>query len=386
MSDYDNEFDMDYLSECITNFIKNSDHNGLDNFLKNKSKKVIDEYICYDKTNYYPDIIHACVDNKYECISILMKYGFDIHSSSGDDESPYYNSNGLSILIEKNYFSTIEKLFYNYNINVYEQDCNIDDYLILATNENNFKIVSFLIDYYEKKKNEGTDKIKNKVLNTYKKCIKIAEKKNYKDVFTLIQEYIDNKANSSNIKSVYFAYKSNKLDLLKNYTEYSCEELSKIKDDEGNNIIHLVCQYSNVPLLKMFIKNEINFDEKNNNGLTPFLLACKLNSSIEFIKLLKKKSDIKVCDNKGNNCLMYIAKNGNKELYELFIKKINMKKFINKRGKDIIHKIVKGKNLEILKMVTFPKTQTIDMEGRTAQIFLDKNTEMYAYYISQIRK
>jgi ankyrin repeat protein len=76
------------------------------------------------------------------------------------------------------------------------------------------------------------------------------------------------------------------------------QKLEKLEDRFDNTALHFACQYGHHEMVSvLLVHSQINVNQKNNYGSTPFLLGC-LNGRVKVVKILLKDSrvDINMAD------------------------------------------------------------------------------------------
>ena len=89
------------------------------------------------------------------------------------------------------------------------------------------------------------------------------------------------------------------------------------RDEQGNNLIHKVCEVADLELLKMVLGKDINVNQKNKSGDTPLLLLSKLWGTVELrdrnqiqqsVKLLlKHNADKLIRDSNGKYAAFHLG-------------------------------------------------------------------------------
>lgn len=111
-----------------------------------------------------------------------------------------------------------------------------------------------------------------------------------------------------------------------------------LKNRFGHTPFHILCNKNNsdIFLFCYMIKNEnLLFDERDRNGLTPLFYTIISKHNIEFLILISKKANIYNLDYLGNNSLYFIISSDNKFALNFLIKHckkfdLNSKYFSNK--------------------------------------------------------
>jgi TonB family protein len=106
------------------------------------------------------------------------------------------------------------------------------------------------------------------------------------------------------------------------------DRLAKVEDRLGNKLIHYAAALGYIDLLKNLIAKGVKADEKNENNMTPLILASAAGHSDITAFLLEQKVDSKHEDNNGKTALHYAAYCGHeavaKELIK-YVKSVNDK-------------------------------------------------------------
>lgn len=116
--------------------------------------------------------------------------------------------------------------------------------------------------------------------------------------------------------------------------------LLSAQDDDGNNPIHLSILNSNFDVLEIFVDIASTIPDydiinmKNNQMLTPLLLAASLGEPEVCAFLLESKANIFISDQKGSNCFHVACKNNDLRLLQTLTKYI----LNNKRKSQVINK------------------------------------------------
>ena len=82
-------------------------------------------------------------------------------------------------------------------------------------------------------------------------------------------------------------------------------------DDQGNSLIHYICDYGTVMMLIDTISKGANLECENNDGKRPIHLVCKRKRLDMFWTILGYKVNIECADNYGRRPIHYICKYGN---------------------------------------------------------------------------
>jgi TonB family protein len=98
------------------------------------------------------------------------------------------------------------------------------------------------------------------------------------------------------------------------------KRLEKIEDRIGNKLIHYVSAFGDTETLKSLIGKGIKIDEKNENSMTPLLLASAAGHSGIAALLLENKADAKSKDNDGRTALHYASYCGHEAVVNELIK------------------------------------------------------------------
>jgi ankyrin repeat protein len=73
---------------------------------------------------------------------------------------------------------------------------------------------------------------------------------------------------------------------------------------------------------RMLLELNAEVNSWDNEGLTPFLRACKYGSNPDILQLfLEHNADVRVCDDKGNTPLHFAAENGNLEAVQILLER-----------------------------------------------------------------
>ena len=91
----------------------------------------------------------------------------------------------------------------------------------------------------------------------------------------------------------------------------------------GENVLSLFCKFTDEEMVEFYIKKEIDVNAKDNNNITPLMVAKNLNI---ISMLLKNRADINAQNYCGETALMMAVYDNNFDV--LFIK-TNMSKFSN---------------------------------------------------------
>lgn len=98
------------------------------------------------------------------------------------------------------------------------------------------------------------------------------------------------------------------------------DRLAKMEDRLGNRLIHFAAAFGYTELLKSLINKGVKIDEKNENNMTPLLLASAAGHKEIVDVLLEHKADIKQRDNDKRTALHYASYNGHEAIVEELIK------------------------------------------------------------------
>lgn len=161
------------------------------------------------------------------------------------------------------------------------------------------------------------------------------------------------------------------------------DDLLHLNDSDENTPLHLALQKGlDYDIIKKIMKLSPNMlNVFNSKGLSPFMIACKYGASIEVVKLLLGKSEIRAANVKGNTALLYAARAGRDDIVDLLLKKkVAVKRLHNVNGKTILHKAVKSGNFELLQLLDeyslINNVDVKDNKGRTAVISCVSNLDM----------
>jgi len=270
------------------------------------------------------------ISRNIEIIKLLIKK-MDINEKNNRGENFLF----LAIKIQKIH---IVNLLLDSNININEKDYNGMTPLMLASFGGYYNMVELLINkgaditLYDNKgygiinyacksfNNDIVQLLINKGINIKKRNNKgicpfkyacLIKNKGCINIFLDKEDYNEN--------LVLLSYELNSVEL----TEIIIERKIDIteKDKLGNTLIHNNCEYGNLDLIKLLLKNSNNVDinQKNNEGDTFLHISC-LNEDLELFKLLLENgSNINERNNKDKNVLHYSCKLGSTDIIHFIL-------------------------------------------------------------------
>lgn len=102
----------------------------------------------------------------------------------------------------------------------------------------------------------------------------------------------------------------------------SNKSLMDFRDENGYNVLHLSCLYSNdVEILSELLRKGIKINSKGDTGFTPLMLAVKSGRPIRMIEfLLSNGADVNLTNKVGETALHIASYEGDKEIVALLIK------------------------------------------------------------------
>ena len=330
------------------------------------------EYLIFNKEN--EDALYiACKNGNLDMVKIFFKNNLKLNT--------FYDSFykiPLTILISKklhlnkNYVEILKIIIENgANINSIDLKGNSVFYIALTQNIKN--IVDFLIFF-------GADLSNKFLLN------KACEKGNSEAFFSLIkvgfeikndlEKIISLTIEGGNIEILNYIKKNEKIFfetiysspfkiIYKNINKINTElikilikEISKKgklndKNKQGNNLLHLLSKNKNPELIKYVINLGVKIKDLNNDGFSPFNIACKFSSNIEIIELfLNLGVKINTKDKEGWTPLHFSCQyNTNLYITQYLIEKGACIKIKNYRGERAIHFAASNRNCDILKFI-----------------------------------
>jgi len=114
------------------------------------------------------------------------------------------------------------------------------------------------------------------------------------------------------------ALKNHSLDIIQELLQVSSDPYKK--DEEGNNLLLLMCQeYDDLEKVQFLLNYGFSLKEKNNLKQTPLMIAAKHNNVNIVSYLLSQKVDRKTKDVYKKTAFMYALEQENKEILRLFI-------------------------------------------------------------------
>ncbi|XP_046347295.1 ankyrin repeat and KH domain-containing protein mask-like [Haliotis rufescens] len=109
-------------------------------------------------------------------------------------------------------------------------------------------------------------------------------------------------------------------------------DLSQV-DDQGDNILHMVCLEGHLELVKDIItNNRVDINSRGRYGRTPVMKAAEKGHKEVFIFLMINRSDVFLKDDHDNNILHMACLGGNLEMVQYIVSLCNMVEDINSRG------------------------------------------------------
>ncbi|XP_046340859.2 putative ankyrin repeat protein RF_0381 [Haliotis rufescens] len=170
-------------------------------------------------------------------------------------------------------------------------------------------------------------------------------------------------------------------------------------NDFGENILHFSCRGENVDIVKYVLKqNVVDINSRDNEGMTPVLLAAFWGERDAFDLLIGRGADTTVVNENGDNILHLSCKGGNLEIVKYVLKQdivdiesrdnegmtpVLLAAFWGERdafdfligrgadtsrvddhGDNILHLSCRGGNVDIVKYVLRQKIVDINIEGR----------------------
>ncbi len=171
-------------------------------------------------------------------------------------------------------------------------------------------------------------------LNLYE-TLKEAARKNHKQIIIKLFEKIPFQTQNiddrcpANLKALIQTAWGNKA-ALQSLQE---EQIKDIKDNEGNNLLHIAALYGHESLCEQYIQKGLKIDSKNSAGETPLMLAAR-NGNPEIVTWLLEKNpnNIDALNNEDESALSIAARSGNYAIVKTLLKAgadINLK---NKKG------------------------------------------------------
>ena len=163
------------------------------------------------------------------------------------------------------------------------------------------------------------------------------------------------------------------------------DDLVHLKDSNENTPLHLALQkgldYDIIKKIMKLLLSNLALNVFNSKGLSPFMTACKYGVSIDIVKLLLGKSEIRAANVKGNTALLYATRSGRDDIVDLLLKKkVAVKRLVNMKGKTVLHKAVKSGSFELLTLLDeyslINNVDVKDNKGRTAVMSCVSNLDM----------
>jgi len=250
-------------------------------------------------------LMFACQESSRPIVSTLLTYKADINKENYIGNSPlffscYYNDVDVSKLL----LSTGK-------VDIDHKNKNGDTALCVACQSDNEELINLLIDYHcnlNAINNKGQQPIHIASIYDKLETLKTLCKRGA-DLFT------ENKIGNQCFSLACINDNTNIIDFLLtfpidiNHTNYS-----------GDSALHQCCILQKLNIIKKIITlDNLQLDEQNGYGFTPFLIACKKND-LELAKLIlnqKKPINIDVHTNSGDYALFYATYYKNYELLDL---------------------------------------------------------------------
>ncbi len=88
------------------------------------------------------------------------------------------------------------------------------------------------------------------------------------------------------------------------------------KNQNLQNLLHIIVPINRIESVRWLIRNGIDFDAKDANGITPLMLACKHGFIDSVDELLKKTKTHNDEDYKGHTAIEYAVHNNNFKAYK----------------------------------------------------------------------
>lgn len=120
------------------------------------------------------------------------------------------------------------------------------------------------------------------------------------------------------------------------------------KNQNLENLLHIIVPENRIESVKWLIKNGIDFDATDANGITALMLACKYGYIDSVEELLKNTKQHNIEDYKGHSAIEYAVHNNHFKVYKKlkpFIKDINRK---NKKGQTLLHLAINVRNQKVI--------------------------------------
>lgn len=206
---------------------------------------------------------------------------------------------------------------------------NNSNILHIATENNNFEFISnFLDKKLQDLVGNESDKVAEQLVlgknDSGKNCFHIAAAKGNRKIFSY---------------------------LLQNFDK---DQLLKSKDNNSNTVLHLACLHKREIIVRILLKHDLDFNEKNINFLTPFDICCK-NGSMELIKLLIDQNPLNglININKDHDNIGYplfsVAESGNTHLLKYLIDKGANLTIKNSQNQNLLDIALANNNKDIVK-------------------------------------
>ncbi|KAG4092973.1 ankyrin [Neocallimastix lanati (nom. inval.)] len=257
------------------------------------------------KKKWYP-LLYAISNNNIEMANLLIKYANNNKIVLKINEKNNHGDNSLTWASSNNNIKMVKLLIDYANKNniileINEKTEKRNNPLILATSYNNNKIVKLLINYANKNKivleiNEKHENGNNPILWTIVQIIsRNLNFVNLKNISEINPEFI---------KLIYIYRNKNIIEVVFSENSYILKKIvvkqleqerrarrnnimnrKNTNRDEKDTYLTYECQQGNIEEVKKLIHQGIDINEKNKDGDTPLLIACK-NCNIELVKCL----------------------------------------------------------------------------------------------------
>jgi len=183
-----------------------------------------------------------------------------------------------------------------------------------------------------------------------------------------------NAQNNNKLTILMFAIKKNKDNIVNSLIKNHNADIN-IADIKGNTPLHLACSISNINIINILLKKNVNINAQDINGCTPLFKAVHEKKLDIIILLINKNANVNLCNKKKNSPLHEACYTNNIDIVNQLLMtgaKINAQ---NKDGKTPIYFAIKNKSINIIELLI----KKVDINIK------DKNNETILHYICVLK-
>lgn len=167
-----------------------------------------------------------------------------------------------------------------------------------------------------KKKNKKNSSRSGKILNQYKEKLQTKKKNKTKEALKMLAKYFFENVKKNKIKTL--------KNFIKGFYKRKKEEIKdfdfSILDEDGSGVEHYSCWHKNIEIIYFLLNQNVNFNRKNRDGITPLMMAA-LKGNFEIVEILISVTNINSQDKEGNTALHYSVVKGHLNVIKALLSK-----------------------------------------------------------------